>query len=115
MGLAGKVSTTWDTVDRPRQVIVSDMTVLRFWIFYFELTFYFDVFTKELLSWKLAEHRGGRDQYVDGLLDVINLLKGSAEPVILHTDQGSVYASMAYNELIKDSMKKVWLVGIYSP
>jgi Transposase and inactivated derivatives len=98
------IFSTWDTVDRPRQVIVSDMTVLRFWIFYFELTFYFDVFTKELLSWKLAEHRGGRDQYVDGLLDVINLLKGSAEPVILHTDQGSVYASMAYNELIKDSM-----------
>ena len=27
---------------------------------------------------------------------------GSTEPTILHTDQGSVYASVAYNELIKD-------------
>ena len=98
------IFSTWDTVDRPRQVIVSDMTVLKFWIFYFELTFYFDVFTKEILSWKLAERRGGREQYMDGLLDVIALLKGISEPVILHTDQGSVYASMAYNELIKDSM-----------
>ena len=98
------IFSTWDTVDRPRQVIVSDMTVLKFWIFYFELTFYFDVFTKEILSWKLAERRGGREHYMDGLLDVIALLKGISEPVILHTDQGSVYASMAYNELIKDSM-----------
>lgn len=49
---------TWDAFDRPRQVIVSDMTVLKFWIFYFELIFYFDVFTKEILSWKLAERRG---------------------------------------------------------
>lgn len=55
------IFSTWDTVDRPRQVIVSDMTVLKFWIFYFELTFYFDVFTKEMLSWKLAERRGARE------------------------------------------------------
>lgn len=91
-------------VDRPRQVIVSDMTVLKFWILYFELTFYFDVFTKEILSWKLAERRGAREQYVDGLQDVVALLKGSSEPVVLHTDHGSVYFSMAYNELIKDTM-----------
>ena len=98
------IFSTWDTVDRPRQVIVSDMTVLKFWIFYFELTFYFDVFTKEILSWRLAERRGSREQYVDGLQDVVSLLKGVSEPVVLHTDQGSVYASMAYNELIKDTM-----------
>lgn len=35
------IFTTWDTVDRPRQVIVSDMTVLKPWIFYLELTLYF--------------------------------------------------------------------------
>ena len=32
-----------------------------------------------------------------------SILKGQKEPTVLHTDQGSVYASMAYNELIKDS------------
>ena len=31
------IFTTWDTVDRPRQVIVSDMTVLKPWIFYLPL------------------------------------------------------------------------------
>ena len=40
---------------------------------------------------------------IDGLEDVIALLKGSIEPVILHTDQGSVYASMAYNDVIRDT------------
>ena len=97
------IYSTWDTVDRPRQVIVSDMTAFRYWIFYFEVTFYFDVFTKEILTYRVAERRGSRDQYVDGLQDVVNLLKGCEDPTVLHTDQGSVYASIAYNELIKDT------------
>ena len=97
------IFTTWDTVDRPRQVIVSDMTAFHVWIFYIEITFYFDVFTKQILSWKMAERRGSRDQYIDGLEDVVELLRSSKEPTIIHTDQGSVYASIAYNELIKDT------------
>ena len=98
------IFTTWDTVDRPRQVIVSDMTAFQFWILYFEVTFYFDVFTKEILTYKVAARKGDRNQYIDGLEDVKDLLKGQAEPVVLHTDQGSVYASMAYNDLIKDTV-----------
>ena len=98
------IFSTWDTVDRPRQVIVSDMTVIKYSWFFFELTMYFDVFTKEILTWHVAERRGHRDQYIDGLNDVINLLKGTDEPTVLHTDQGSVYASLAYNELIKDTL-----------
>lgn len=97
------IYSTWETVDRPRQVIVSDMTAFRYWIFYFEVTFYFDVFTKEILTYRVADRRGSRDQYVDGLADVVKLLKGCEEPVVLHTDQGSVYASIAYNDLIKDT------------
>ena len=56
------------------------------------------------MSWKLAERRGAREQYVDGLKEVVTLLKGSSESVVLHTDQGSVYSSMAYNDLIKDTV-----------
>ena len=97
------IFSTWETVDRPRQMIVSDMTSLKFWIYYFEITFYFDVFTKEILSWRLAERRGSREQYIGGLADIVEMLKGHTEPTIIHTDQGSVYASIAYNELIKDT------------
>ena len=97
------IFSTWETVDRPKQVIVSDMTAFKFWIFYFEVTFYFDVFTKEILSWRVAERRGSRDQYIGGLVDVVEMLRGCKDPVIIHTDQGSVYSSLAYNELIKDT------------
>ena len=98
------IFTTWETIDRPRQVIVSDMTAFKFWILYFEVTFYFDVFTKEILTYRIAARKGDRQQYIDGLEDVKELLKGQTEPVVLHTDQGSVYASVAYNELIKDTV-----------
>lgn len=96
----------WDTVDRPRQVIVSDMTAFHAGGRYYELTMYFDVFTKQILSWKLSDHRGAREPYLYGLQEVIDLLEfdgpGSGS-TYLHTDQGSVYASLAYEELIKDS------------
>lgn len=97
------IFSTWDTVDRPRQVIVSDMTILKTRIIYVEVTFYFDVFTKEMLTFHTAEKRGDRSQYIKGLEDVKKLLGDCPEPAILHTDQGSVYASVAYNELIKDT------------
>ena len=97
------IFSTWDTVDRPRQVIVADMTAFRIYWCYFEVTFYFDVFTKEILTYKVADKRGSRWQYINGLADVVELLKGQSEPTIIHTDQGSVFASMAYNDLIKDT------------
>lgn len=97
------IFSTWETVDRPRQVIVSDMTVLKTYWVYVEVTFYFDVFTKQILSWKMTNQRGLRNQYIEGLEDIVKLLRGCREPTILHTDQGSVYASIAYNELIKDT------------
>lgn len=98
------IFSTWDTVDRPRQVIVSDMTAFKFGCLYFEVTFYFDVFTKEILAWRVAVRRGDRLQYIDGLVDLKTLLVGCAELVILHTDQGSVYTSSAYNEIISDTV-----------
>jgi len=99
------IFTSWETVDRPKQVIVSDMTA--FWanFRYWELTMYFDVFTKQILSWSLSYKRGDRRTYINGLKDVLQLLEGipSEENItVIHTDQGSVYASIAYNQLIKD-------------
>lgn len=71
------IFSAWETVDRPGQVIVSDMTVIKVNHYcHFEVTLYFDAFTKEILSWKVADRRGARDPYIDGLEDVIALLKG---------------------------------------
>ncbi len=66
---------------------------------------YFDVFTKQILSWSLSCNRGDRKTYINGLKDLLELLEGvpSCENItVIHTDQGSVYSSVAYNSLIKD-------------
>ena len=100
------IFSTWETVDRPRQVVVSDMfafwTLMRFW----ELTLYFDVFTKQILGHGLTDKRGNPIIYHDGLKQVLRefdkIEESDEEPLIFHTDQGTVYTSKAYNELIKD-------------
>ena len=83
---------------------MSDMTALHINCVYVELTMYFDVFTKQILTYRFGQRRGDRMQYMDGLTDVIEILEQESgrEPTVLHTDQGSVYASVAYNELIKN-------------
>lgn len=98
------IFSTWETVDRPKQVIVSDMTTFKFWIFYFEVTFYFDVFTKEILSWKLAERRGSREQYLDGLKDVVELLKNCNEPTFVKRNYKKIF-QMSTFEKVKCSKK----------
>jgi len=99
------IFSTWETVDKPRQVIVSDMfafwTRIKFW----ELTLYFDVFTKQILGHGITCRRGYPGIYYDGLKQVLaelNDLEEADEALIFHTDQGTVYTSKAYNELIKD-------------
>ena len=97
------IFSTWETVDRPLQVVVSDMTAFKIGYMLIEVTFYFDVFTKEILTYQVADKRGSRWQYIKGLEEIITRVKGLVLPVVLHTDQGSVYASIAYNELIKNT------------
>lgn len=107
------VFSTWDAVDRPRQVIVSDMTAFHgAWGSYWELTLCFDVFTKQVVGRGLVRQRGWSGQYYearDQMLEKVaeharSRIEGAEGGVtIFHTDQGSVYTSMAYNELIRES------------
>ena len=95
----------WKKLNRPFQVIVSDMTA--FWAnkVYYELTMYFDAYTKEIVGYSLSTKKGDIKTYYDGLQQVLDKIKKEAntdQPSILHTDQGSVYASLSYNELMKD-------------
>jgi len=98
------IFSTWETIDRPRQVIVSD--TMAFWtrLNYWELTFYFDAFTKEILGRGISSRRGDPEPLHVGLKQVLPYLncKDEGEVTIIHTDQGSVYTSLAYNEIIKD-------------
>lgn len=98
------VNNSWSQLTRPLEVVVSDMTTFNVKGKYYELTFYFDAFTKEILSYKLSGRRGDSTTYYNGLKDVLNVIKKEepTEPTVLHTDQGSVYSSISYNELIKN-------------
>ena len=88
-------------IDGPMQCIVSDMTVFYVKGIYYELTLYMDLWNNEIISHALSARRGDRMTYISGLADLIELKKLLPEhEMILHTDQGTVYSSKAFNELL---------------
>lgn len=88
-------------LDGPLQCVVSDMTAFYLKGIYYELTLYMDVWNNEILTYSLSEKRGDRMTYIDGLNGLIALKQDHPElETILHTDQGSVYASKSFNELL---------------
>lgn len=88
-------------VDGPLQCVVSDMTA--FWAGgkYWELTLYMDLWNNEIVGYGLSSRKGDRNTYFEGLEMVAEKIKkiDGLNP-ILHTDQGSVYASKGFNELL---------------
>lgn len=88
-------------IDGPLQCIVSDMTA--FWVkgTYYELTLYMDLWNNEIVSHALSSRRGDRMTYISGLEDLLEIKKQYPEyQMILHSDQGAVYASKAFNDLL---------------
>lgn len=88
-------------IDGPMQCIVSDMTAFYVKGIYYELTLYMDMWNNEIVSHALSSKRGDRMTYISGLNDLLELKKQFPEmQTVLHSDQGSVYASKAFNELL---------------
>ena len=89
------------TPNKPFEVVVSDMTAFKVNKVYYEITFYMDLFNNEIIAYGLVSRRGDTRSYYDGLLELIEKKKeyGNLE-LVLHTDQGSVYSSKAYNNLL---------------
>ena len=74
-----------------------------FWVGrnHYELTLYMDLFNNEIVSYGLSDIRGNRNTYFEGLRDLINKKEEYGNlKLILHTDQGSVYSSKAFNDLL---------------
>ena len=68
---------------------------------YYELTLYMDTWNNEILSYSLSSRRGDRMTYMSGLDGLIGIKRRFPNlEMILHTDQGSVYASRSFNELL---------------
>ena len=88
-------------VDGPLQCIVSDMTAFYVKGIYYELTLYMDLWNNEIVSHALSSRRGDRMTYISGLESLLALKQRFPEhEMILHSDQGAVYSSKKYNELL---------------
>ena len=81
-------------INGPMECVVSDMTAFYVKGIYYELTLYMDLWNDELIAHSLSSKRGDRMTYLNGLQDVIEYQKQHpGQELILHSDQGSVYAS----------------------
>lgn len=94
----------WKYLSKLFDVIISDMTA--FWAnkTYYELTLYFDAWNKEIVGYGLSSRKGDINTYFDGLNQVLNKIKEEQHDdlITLHTDQGAVYSSKQYNNLLND-------------
>jgi transposase InsO family protein len=72
---------------------------------YYELTLYFDTFNREIVGFGLTDRKGDIKPYFEGLEQVIKRIKEKEQTIssTLHTDQGSVYSSEAFNKLLNNN------------
>ena len=92
--------TTMD-LDGPMQCIVSDMTAFSIRGGYYELTLFMDLWNNEIVAHSLSSKRGDRMTYLSGLEDLLAFKQLYPDhQMILHSDQGSVYSSKAFNDLL---------------
>ena len=89
------IKNKWNA-SRPLQIVVSDMTILKVNGLKYEWTYILDTFNNEIISSHISAKRGDKRPYFACLSDLIEKVKEQNEPVILHTDQGSVYSSTAF-------------------
>ena len=88
-------------ISGPLQCVASDMTAFYLHGIYYELTLYMDLWNNEILSYSLSSKKGDRRTYISGLEDLLSIKQAYPDlEMILHTDQGSVYSSKSFNELL---------------
>lgn len=87
---------------KPLEIIASDMTILRHKGIKYEWTYMLDTFNNEIIASYISDIPGDRRPYFKCLADLCKKTKEQKEPVILHTDQGSIYSSKAFNDAHKE-------------
>jgi len=94
------INGNWNTI-RPFEKVVTDTTILKNKYITLEWTIFIDVFNNEIISYALSSYRGGHN--FQGHMKALELFlqekikRGyTSVETILHSDQGSVYASRAF-------------------
>ena len=94
----------WETA-RPLQKIVSDMTIIKYRGIPYEWTFFLDVFNNSIITWDISGRPGDPKPYYRCRDHLLELIKKEEihEPIYFHTDQGSVYSSISFNQALTNT------------
>lgn len=100
------INNNWQT-SKPFEKIVSDTTIIKNKYGNKDLTLYIDVFNNEVVSYETDNSKHGHSfkSHVLGLKKLLDLKEKRGythEETILHSDQGSIYASKAFANAHKD-------------
>lgn len=99
------INGNWNT-ERPFEKVVSDTTRIWFKRKPYDWTFYLDVFNNEIVGYDVRESMfgNGNNNHIQALNNMLNIkIKRGYKDLdtIFHTDQGAVYSSMSFNNIIK--------------
>ena len=96
-----KVKGNWNA-EKPLELIVTDMTCLKYRKELYDVVLYLDAFNIEILGYAYTSKHNSILPYYDGLNQILDKIKGINYPTTLHSDQGVVYSSMAFTNAHKD-------------
>lgn len=88
------------TASAPNQKWVTDITYIQYGSSTMYLSTIMDLFNNEIVAYKIYDHQQ-TPLVVDTLNEALEM-RGYPEGIIIHSDQGSVYTSYAYQDLIKE-------------
>ena len=99
------INGDWST-NRPFEKVVSDTTRIWFKRKAYDWTFYLDIFNNEIIRYYVRESMfgNGNNNHIHALNNMLNnkIKRGYKDlDTIFHTDQGTVYSSMSFNNIIK--------------
>lgn len=89
---------------KPMQIVVSDMTCIKWNGKLYEWVLFVDTFNNEIIAHSLSGQRGSPQPYYECLeqfCEQVSKKREQTEPTILHTDQGSIYSSRAFAQAHK--------------
>ena len=96
-----RVKGNWN-VEKPLELIVTDMTCIKYRQQLYDTVLYMDAFNIEIIGYSYTKKHNSVMPYYDGLNQILDKIKGINYPTTLHSDQGSVYSSMAFTNAHKD-------------
>ena len=89
-------------MSKPLELIVTDMTCLKYRKELYDVVLYMDAFNIEIIGYAYTNKHNAILPYYTGLNQILDKIKGSNYPTTLHSDQGIVYSSMAFTNAHKD-------------